>query len=112
MSDIAELAAPLAEVREVIETFRHHKIVLPDWAQIFRSAIEMLSAPTYVPPTAVSLVDVVAELRLLVDAGLAGNSDLLNRIAAETAELFESVRPAEIPAPSDDNWAFPGPISA
>ena len=112
MSGIAELAAPLAEVREVVETFRHHKIVLPDWAQIFRSAIEDLAVPTYVQPAAGSLVDVVAELRVLLDTGLAGNSSIVDRIAAETAELFESVRPAGIPAPGDDNWAFPGPTSA
>lgn len=112
MRDIAELAAPLAEVREVVETFRHHKIVLPDWAHIVSSAIEALAVPTYLQPPAASLFDVVAELRILLDTGLAGNTGLVDHIAAETAELLEAARPSEIPSPDDDNWAFPDPTCA
>lgn len=112
MSDTADIAAPLAEVREVVETFRHHKIVLPNWADVVSSAIEALAVPTYVQPPAVSLTEVVAELRLLLGTGLAGNPGLVDHIAVETAELLELARPAGIPSPSDENWAFPNPTCA
>jgi hypothetical protein len=107
MSDLTELLGPLTEVREVVETYRHHKIVLADWAEVFSVAIEALQAPVEAPPAAATLTDVVGELRTLLDTGLAGNADLVERIAAETAELFEAARPVGMPAPSDENWAFP-----
>jgi len=45
VGDLTELSGPFAEVREVVETYRHHKIVLADWTDIFSVAIEALQAP-------------------------------------------------------------------
>lgn len=107
MSDAMELAAPVAEVREVVETFRHHGLVLPDWMDTVRSAIEALSGGFRFAIPIVSPDEMVSELQQLLNEGLDSNPQLLDHLATETAQLLESARPPEVPTPSDENWAFP-----
>lgn len=108
MSDIEELARPIVEIREVVETFRLYKIALPGWVDTVSSAIVAFETSRREP----SLAHVVAELRALLDVGLSSNAELIDQISAETASLLKFVTPPEIPGPEDDEWAFSLPATS
>lgn len=112
MSDEARLAASLTGVREVVETFRYHGVALPAWTEAFGSAVKVLTSSGVTQISSATADEVVRELRQLLDTGLGGNPELLADLAVKTGDLLDSTRPAAIPRPSDEDWAFPGPISA
>jgi hypothetical protein len=112
MSDEAHLAASLTGVREVVETFRYHGVALPAWTDVLGSAVKVLTSSDMTQISSAAADEMVRELRQLLDTGLGSNPELLADLAAKTGDLLDSTRPAAIPLPSDEDWAFPLPTSA
>lgn len=106
MSDTAEVAAPLVDVRDVLETFRRHHVLTEDWATVLSNAAKSLdqaSANMVAPPVVAHLA---AQLRMLLANGLQANVETVNRVADETQRILSRTRIPGIPRPEDEHWEF------
>src|SRR5205823_12045002 len=106
MEHAADLADPLVDVRDVVESFRSSHLTLPDWDQTLRRVVTALSQ---LPPQAqvdVLLPGLVSNLRLLLTAGLENVPQVVDIVAAQVAAALEQTRVPGIPAPEDDDWSF------
>ena len=106
MQYAADLADPLVDVRDVVESFRSSHLTLPGWDQTLRQVITALSQ---LPPQAqadVFLPGLVSNLRLLLTAGLDDVPQVVERVAAQVAAALEEARVPGIPTPEDDDWSF------
>jgi hypothetical protein len=106
MEYVADLADPLVDIRDVVESFRSSHLTLPDWDQILRRVVTALSQ---LPPQAqvdVVLPSLVPNLRLLLTAGLDNVPQVVDMVAAQVAAALEQTRVPGIPAPEDDDWSF------
>jgi len=102
----ADLADPLFDAREVVESFRSSHLTLPDWDQTLRRVVTALSQ---LPPQAqvdVLLPGLVPNLRLLLTAGLDNVPQVVDLVADQVAAALEQTRIPGIPAPEDDDWSF------
>ncbi len=106
MNDTAEVAAPLVDVRDVLETFRRHHVLTEDWATVLSNAAKSLdqaSANMVAPPVVAHLA---AQLRMLLANGLQANVETVNRVADETQRILSRTRIPGIPRPEDEHWEF------
>lgn len=106
MSDTAEVAAPLVDVRDVLETFRRHHVLTEDWATVLSNAarsLDQASANMVAPPVVAHLA---AQLRMLLANGLQANVETVNRVADETQRILSRTRIPGIPRPEDEHWEF------
>lgn len=106
MEHAADLADPLVDVRNVVESFRSSHLTLPDWDQTLR---RVLTALSQLPPQAqvdVLLPGLVSNLGLLLTAGLENVPQVVDIVAAQVATALEQTRVPGIPAPEDDDWSF------
>lgn len=106
MEYVANLADPLVDVRDVVESFRSSHLTLPDWDQTLRRVVAALSQ---LPPQAqvdVVLPGLVPNLRLLLAAGLDNVPQVVDVVADQVAVALEQTRVPGIPAPEDDDWSF------
>ena len=106
MEHAADLADPLVDVRDVVESFRSNHLTLLDWDQTLRRVVTALSQ---LPPQAqvdVLLPGLVSNLRLLLTAGLENVPQVVDMVAAQVAAALEQTRVPGIPAPEDDDWSF------
>lgn len=112
MSSGTPVVTSLWDVREVVETFRRYHIVTPDWAAILTAALRELEAVDR--PKAINgrIVEVVSELRQIIEGGLESDVDLLERISGNTQVIISMVPVPGLPTPEDENWAFPNSTSS
>jgi hypothetical protein len=106
MEYVANLADPLVDVRDVVESFRSSHVTLPDWDQTLRRVVAALSQ---LPPQAqvdVVLPGLVPNLRLLLTSGLDSVPQVVDVVADQVAAALERTRVPGIPAPEDDDWSF------
>jgi len=106
VSDTAEVAAPLVDVRDVLETFRRHHVLTEDWATVLSNAarsLDQASANMVAPPVVAHLA---AQLRMLLANGLQANVETVNRVADETQRILSQTRIPGIPRPEDEHWEF------
>lgn len=106
MEYVSNLADPLVDVRDVVESFRSSHLTLPDWDQTLRRVVAALSQ---LPPQAqvdVVLPGLVPNLRLLLAAGLDNVPQVVDVVADQVAVALEQTRVPGIPAPEDDDWSF------
>ncbi|HEY3954627.1 MAG TPA: hypothetical protein VGM53_14735 [Streptosporangiaceae bacterium] len=106
MQYAADLADPLGDVRDVVESFRSSRLTLPDWDQTLRQVVSALSQ---LPPQAqvdILLPDLVRNLRLLLTEGLDNVPQVVDRVAEQVASALAATRVPGIPAPGDDDWSF------
>ncbi len=106
MSDTVEVAAPLVDVRDVLETFRTHQVLTEDWATVLSNAAAALdhAAMDVVAPPAVT--HLATQLRTLVADGLQANAETLGAAADETQRILSRTRIRGIPRPEDEHWEF------
>jgi hypothetical protein len=110
MQYAADLADPLLDVRDVVESFRSHQVIPADWDETIRRAMGVLSQ---LPPQArvdTRLPGLLPDLGRLLGDGF-GNSPLVDRIARQVANALDETPVPGIPAPEDDDWSF-GEVSA
>ena len=106
--DTVGLAKPVIEVRELVETFRSHRVIGDGWAETVRCAVaEMTAFERRHPGTLPTLAALTADLETLLDRGWGVDAQLIDSVSAGIAELLPFVVPACIPGPDDEqNWAF------
>ncbi|MGH3831399.1 MAG: hypothetical protein ACRDRS_13295 [Pseudonocardiaceae bacterium] len=106
MSDTVEVAAPLVDVRDVLETFRTHQILTEDWATVLSNAAETLdhtAADVVAPP---AITHLATQLRMLLANGLQADAEILGSAADETQRILSRTRIRGIPRPEDEHWEF------
>jgi hypothetical protein len=104
-----ELAKPVIELRELVETFRSHDVVVEGWQDIVRRAIATMTAfDRGCPGQFPALVRIVTGLDVLLEVGWSADARLLETLSAEIVDLLPAVVPTGIPRPDDPrSWAFP-----
>jgi hypothetical protein len=106
--ETVELARPIIEVRELVESFRSCHLVVDGWTEVVREAVAVMTAfERRHPGTLPTLARVTADLDVLLRVGW-DDTQLLDTVSAALAELLPAVVPARIPRPDDERtWAFP-----
>jgi hypothetical protein len=106
VNDTVEVAAPLGDVRDVLETFRRHQVLTEDWATVLSNAARSLdqAAADMVAPSVVT--HLAAQLRILLANGLQENVETVDRVADEAQRILSRTRIPGIPRPEDEHWEF------
>ena len=105
--DTVELAGPVIEMRELVETFRVQRVIIDGWAEIVGDAVGVMTAfERRHPDTLPTLARVIADLEVLLRVGW-DDAQLLDGVSVELAALLPAVVPPCTPCPDDERtWAF------
>jgi hypothetical protein len=105
MQYTADLADPLLEVRDVVESFRSYHITLPEWDETLRHAIAALSRLQALAQVTVLPAGLLPDLDLLLTDGLDRSPQVVDKVATQVADVLEQTM---IPGPTleDDDWSF------
>ncbi len=106
MTDTVDVAAPLGDIRDVLETYRTHQILIEDWATVLSNAARSLDQASANVVAAAAVTDLAAQLRTLLANGLQANTQTVNRVADETQRILSQTRIPGIPRPEDKHWEF------
>jgi hypothetical protein len=106
VSELATVADPLMDVREILETFRRHHIVVDGWAEVLTRAASALDRVPAELEIKASTTWIASELNEIAAYGLQHDQSKLNLVADRTAELLVSIRVPGIPRPEDKSWEF------
>jgi hypothetical protein len=100
-----ELADPLVDVRDVVESFRKYGVTPPDWRPVLAHATAALDelAPK---PELGFLPPLVGRLNQLLADGLATHANLVSEVADQVTVVLASVNIPAMPKPADHNWGF------
>jgi hypothetical protein len=101
----ADLADSLLDVRDVVESFRSYHVTPPDWDETIRNAMTTLSKLRALAQVNVVLPGLLPNLAVLLTDGLDSSPQVVERIAAQVANVL---RDMPIPGPTleDDDWSF------
>jgi hypothetical protein len=106
VSGTAEVAAPLVDVRDVLETFRRHQVLIEDWATVLSNAASSLDLASADAVAGPAVAHLVGQLRMLLANGLQTNAETVDRVADETQRILSQTRIPGIPRPEDEHWEF------
>jgi hypothetical protein len=105
MQYAADLADPLLDVRDVVESFRSYHVTAPDWDETLRHAIAALSQLRALAQVNVLLAELLPDLDLLLSNGLDNSPQLVEKVATQVAHVLEGTT-IPGPTPEDDDWSF------
>lgn len=105
----AELADPLVEVRDVVESFRCCGVTPADWSQTLGQAIAALAQLPQEAGVERRLPDLVPHLQILLTEGLDSVPQLVDEVAAQVAAALSQAQIPGIPRPDEDDWGFNRP---
>jgi hypothetical protein len=108
----AELADPLVEVRDVVESYRCCGVTPTDWGQTLGHAITALDQLPQEAGVEFHLPDLVSHLRILLTEGLDRATKVVAEVAAQVAIALSQARIPGIPRPDEDDWEFSQPPTA
>jgi hypothetical protein len=106
VSELATVAEPLMDVREILETFRRYHIVVDGWAEALTRAASALDHVPAELEIRASTTWIAGELNEIVAYGLQYDHSKLDMVADRAAELLASIRVPGIPRPEDKSWEF------
>jgi hypothetical protein len=106
MQYTADLADPLVDVRDVVESFRTCQITLPDWDETLRRAVIALDQLSPRAQVDALVPGLLPNLRLVLAEGLDNVPQVVNEVADQVAVVLEEARIPGIPTPEDDDWTF------
>ncbi|MGH3823466.1 MAG: hypothetical protein ACRDRA_11655 [Pseudonocardiaceae bacterium] len=106
MSDITAVVSPLVDVRDVLETFRRHRIFAENWVAVLSDAATALDQASVDALAAPDMTHLVAQLRMLLINGLQANIDIVDSVADEAQHILSGIRIPGIPRPEDEHWEF------
>lgn len=109
MSDSAELASPIADVRDVVETYRLYGVLTSDWRDVLTAASDALDRLPQPTRSEARIPGLVPRLRQLAAAGLRQGDPVLDEVAAHVQSLLQASRVPGIPRPDDEHWEFEEP---
>jgi hypothetical protein len=101
-----ELADPLVDVRDVVESFRSYGVTPPDWRATLGNAAAALDELSPGPQLSDLLPPLVLHLNELLVGGLAENPVVVSEVAEEVSAVLASVPLPTMPKPTDRNWEF------
>ena len=105
MQYAADLADPLLEVRNIVESFRGYHVTLPGWDETLRDAIAALSRLQTTTPVDAALSGLLPNLDSLLTDGLDSSPQVVEKVATQVANILkETTIPG--PTPEDDDWSF------
>lgn len=105
VSDTVQLAEPLTDVRDVLETFRRHRLLMADWAVVLADAADVLEGLSAAEDSS-AVACIAAEIRGLVAQGLKTNEEAVGTIADEVARILAETVVPGLPRPEDAHWEF------
>jgi hypothetical protein len=105
----AELADPLVEVRDVVESYRCCGVTPTDWDQALGQAIAALGQLPQEAGLETRLPDLVPHLRVLLTEGLESVPQVVDEVAAQVAVVLSQAHIPGIPRPDEDDWGFGEP---
>lgn len=105
MQYAADLADPLLDIRDVVESFRSYQVILPGWDETLRRAVAALTR--LLPQVQVDALrpGLLSDLGALLAAGLDRSPSLVDKIAIQVANILDETPIPGIPGP-DDDWSF------
>lgn len=105
MQYAADLADPLLDVRNVVESFRSYHITPPDWDEALRHAIVALSRLQALVQADIGLQGLLPDLHLLLTGGLDHSPQVVEKVATQVANILDETT---IPGPAleDEDWSF------
>jgi hypothetical protein len=106
VSDTTDVAAPLIDVRDVLETFRRHQILTEDWVAVLSKAARSLDQASADVVATPAVTHLAAQLRMLLANGLQADTETVGRAADETQRILSQTRIRGIPRPGDEHWEF------
>ena len=101
MQYAADLADPLLDVRNVVESFRSHHVTPPDWDETLRHAVAALSRLQ----ASAQVNSLLPALGFLLTDGLDSSPLLVEKVATQVANILKEIT-IPGPAPEDDDWSF------
>jgi hypothetical protein len=101
-----ELADPLVDVRDVVESFRTYGVTPPDWRGMLGNAVTALDELSPMPHLGLVLPPLVLHLNELLTGGLAANPALVSEVAERVSAILASVQFPAMPKPTDRSWEF------
>jgi hypothetical protein len=104
-----ELADPLVEVRDVVESFRCCGVTPMDWRQVLGQAVTTLAQLPQEAGVERRLPDLLPHLQTLLTIGLGGAPKVLEEVAAQVATVLQQARIPGIPRPEEEDWSFNQP---
>jgi hypothetical protein len=108
MQYAADLADPLLDVRNVVESFRSCHITPPDWDETLRHAVAALTRLQATAQVNTVLSALLPALDSLLADGLDSSPLVVEKVATQVANILkETTIPG--PAPEDDDWSFGEP---
>jgi hypothetical protein len=106
MQNSADLAGPLGDIRDVVESFRTWEVTLPDWDAVLGRAVAVIAEIPLQADLGSRLSGLIPDLRLLQERGLDAQPQVVNRVADLVADALAQARIPGIPAPDDEDWSF------
>jgi len=106
MQGAAEIADPLVDVRDVVETFRQYGVTLADWHKTLQVAVLALDDPQGAVSTNVLRSELSAHLRILLERGLEDQSQVVNDVATWVVRVLLETKVPGIPRPEEEDWGF------
>jgi hypothetical protein len=106
MQNAAELADPLVEIRDVVESFRTCRLLLPDWDTVLGQAVAALSRFGPSAEAEALFSGLLPNLRLLMAEGLRSAPQIVDEVAQQVASALKQTKVPGIPAPEDEDWSF------
>ena len=106
MSYGAELADPIIDIRDVVETFRGYGLLTSDWREALRGAIDTLDGLPDDARSASGATLLVPRLHRLLETGLKQGDPVVDEVADHVATLLDQRRIPGISSPDTDRWEF------
>jgi hypothetical protein len=105
MQYAADLADPLLDVRNVVESYRSHHVTPPDWDETLRHAVAVLTRLQASAQVNTVLSALLPALGFLLTDGLDSSPLLVEKVATQVANILKEIT---IPGPTleDDDWSF------
>jgi hypothetical protein len=106
MQGAADIADPLVDVRDVVETFRQCGMTLADWHETLQTAVAALDDLRGAAQADVWLLKLSAQLRVLLERGLEDQPLIVDDVATWVARILAETKVPGIPKPDEEDWGF------
>jgi hypothetical protein len=100
-----ELADPIVDARDVVETFRQSDVLVDGWREDLQRAADSLVRLG--PTTAeLALSELGERMQLLLRGGFDQQRNLVEEIGQRLEAVLSRIRVPGIPRPEDEHWEF------
>jgi hypothetical protein len=101
-----ELADPLVDVRDVVESFRSFGVTPKGWRRTLTHAAKALDQLPTELKLKVPLPELLPDIRILLSSGLSNSPEVVDEVADRVAVVLNQARIPGIPRPEEGDWDF------